>query len=119
MKKQSSASKKQSPAGRARELLSELNDIYEAEVLSGESEEEYSNLKQQDAVSLESLSDEMVDEEVVDVDEEYEDYCVECTPVAPDTFAGTRLSPKGRCCQICQFEGCGVQQSHVVTCKAH
>lgn len=114
MKKLSQPNKKQSPASRAREILSEINAVYETEVLSDDSEEEESETQEDDVVSIESQSDESADEEDL-----YEEYCVECSPVVPDTFAGTRLSAKGRCCQICQFEGRGVQQSHVVTCKAH
>jgi hypothetical protein len=88
-------------------------------VLSDDSEEEEeSETQEDDVVSIESQSDE-ADEEAANEEDLYEEYCVECSPVVPDTFAGTRLSAKGRCCQICQFEGRGVQQSHVVTCKAH
>jgi hypothetical protein len=57
-------------------------------------------------------------DDAADEEEEEEEYFLKCTPFAPDTFAATKLSPKGRCCQIFQFEGCGVQQSNVVLCTA-
>jgi hypothetical protein len=63
-----------------------------------------------DALSITSEKLELSDDE---------EYCVDCTPCVPNTFAGTKLSANGKCCQICYFEGRGVQQSNVVVCKAH
>jgi hypothetical protein len=47
------------------------------------------------------------------------DCCAECSPVVPETFAGSQLSQRGKCCQICLFEGKGVRVHKVVTCQAH
>ncbi len=99
---------KQPPVSRYRQLVSEINEIYETEALDEDSEEENYDVEHV------RQSNNAADEE-----EEEEEYCVQCTPIVPDTYAGTKLSHKGRCCQICQYEGCGVQQSNVVMCTVH
>jgi hypothetical protein len=47
------------------------------------------------------------------------DFCTGCSPVVAETFAGSQLSQRGKCCQICLFEGKGVRIHKVVTCQAH
>lgn len=47
------------------------------------------------------------------------EYCFQCSPIAPETFVGKELSARGKCCQVCYFEGRGIVQKNVVVCKAH
>ena len=47
------------------------------------------------------------------------EYCFQCSPITPETFAGIKLSARGKCCQVCYFEGRGIVQKNVVVCKAH
>ena len=113
--------KKASPTSRARQLTDEINRLLDTEVEESTEEEEFSNNEDDDTESVQSRESDEAEEEGEDEDEDevVGEFCQECWPVVPDTFAGRSLSAKGRCCQICLFEGRGVNQMNVVTCKAH
>jgi hypothetical protein len=47
-------------------------------------------------------------------------YCFGCMPEVPSYFSGKdNISANGKACQVCLYEGRGVQQKDVVTCAAH